>query len=290
MSDNTEKAIDAAADVAGEMAEQMEGVENIIRSLNRAKVQFYLMGMAIGGLTAGIIAYKVAYSRAETKYSKIADAEIEEMRTHYAEKAKALEGEAAKGDLESLVAEKGYLQEEEEVQEEPPPMAVKPPVVVKPATPAPDRLPPKPPEADEAEVRNIFQEAEVTHEWDWVEERKKRSPDIPYVVHIDERDEFEYDSETLTYYEGDDVLCNERDEIIDPDIRDTVVGEANLNRFGHGSGDAAIVYVRNDKLGLLYEIVRSPNYFAEEVHGFHHSGYGKNLERMRLREKHEQED
>lgn len=285
-----DKVIDTTADVAGEMASQLKSMENTIRSLNRAKVQFYLLGMAVGGLTGAVIAYKVAYKRAETKYSKIMDTEIAEVQEHYRAKSRALDGEAAKGDLGSIVAERGYVSEVE-VDE-------KPPMVVKPPTPAPDRNatptnvevnvsvePPAP------QARNIFEEAEITHEWDWLEERKRRSPDIPYVIHYDERHDMDYQEITLTYYDGDDVLCDERDTVMGKDERDAIIGEANLNRFGHGSNDANIVYVRNDRLELIYEICRSPNHYAEEVHGFSHdSDYSRNLERMRIRERNESED
>jgi hypothetical protein len=291
MSENTEKVIDVAADAAGEMAQQLEKMEQTIRSLNRAKVGFYFLGMAIGGATAAVITWKVAYSRAETKYSKIADDEIAEMRRHYLEKGRALESEAAKRPVEEIVRDRGYGTPP--VGNAPPPMAIQPPSAV---VESEDEVAGEPPddESDPPEVKNIFQETEatVTHEWDWHEERRHRSPDIPYVIHYDEREEMEgYSIETLTYYEGDDVLCNERDEIIDPDYqRDQLVGEKNLERFGHGSGDPVIVYIRNDKLEMVYEVVRSPHHYAEEVHGFHHSGYGKNLERMRVRERDEQEE
>jgi hypothetical protein len=96
-----------------------------------------------------------------------------------------------------------------------------------------------------------------------------------------------YDHVTLTYYEVDDVLCNERDEIVDPDRdRENLVGERNLNLFGHGSNDASIVYIRNDKLEIVFEVVKSPNSFAEEVHGFRHEDWDRgNVERMRARER-----
>lgn len=298
--DNTEKAIDAAADVAGEMAQQMEMMEKTIRSLSRAKVQFYCLGMAIGGLTGAVIAYKFAYSRAETKYSKIADDEIAEMRRHYIEKGKALEAEVAKRPVEEIVTERGYSAEVE--VDTPPPMMVQPPKsdIVKPPTPAEDSFTPetlarmraKRIEKESEESRNIFEEAEVNHVWNWHEERRRRSPDIPYVIHYDERHELDFEIVTLTYYTRDDVLCNDRDEVIDPDKRDALIGDGNLDRFGHGSNDASIVYVRNDELELIYEIVKSPHSYSEEVHGFSHydaTSY-KNLERMRVRERDELED
>jgi hypothetical protein len=89
------------------------------------------------------------------------------------------------------------------------------------------------------------------------------------VIHREERDEADaYDSVTFTYYEADDVICNERDEVIPEGDRERIFGEANLEKFGHGSGDATTVYIRNDQLEMDIEVIRSPNSYAEEVHGF----------------------
>jgi hypothetical protein len=64
-----------------------------------------------------------------------------------------------------------------------------------------------------------------------------------------------------------------------------------LDRFGHGSNDPSIVYIRNDTLEIIYEVVKSPHYYAEEVHGFKHEDlYRGNLERMRARERDDNED
>lgn len=290
----TEVITEATADAAAEVAKQAEAVEQFVRSLNKIKLQFGLLGVAIGAVAGATTAFYIGYRQAETKYGKIADDEIAVMRQHYRNRAKALEGTAQKSDLESLVTEKGYST---------PPMAVQPPDAV---IESEDEIAGEPP--DEAEMgadettpdvekfvsttRNVFREAEVNDKWDYQEELKQRSPDIPYVIHYDERHELEdYDEVTLTYYEGDDVLCNDRDEIVDPDRRNELVGERNLNLFGHGSNDASIVYVRNDKLEIIFEVVRSPNHFAEEVHGFSHEAYGRgNLERMRARERDDQDE
>lgn len=238
--------------------------------------------------------------RAERKYSQIADDEIAEMREHYQAKGRALEADKGKGDLESIVKERGYSppQPEESVS---PPMAVQPPssVIV-------EESKPNPPPDDSAmaetdvegpngvKVRNIFRDRQETPSlptWDEHAERRRRSSDRPYVIHRDERHEMEgYSEVSLTYYAKDDVLCDETDEIMDPARRDDAVGEANLDRFGHGSGEPEIVYIRNDNLEIMYEIVRSPNSYAEEVHGFQHESWARdNLEKMRSRERYEDE-
>jgi hypothetical protein len=282
----TEVVTEAAADVASEVAQQAEQMETFIRSMNKVKVQFTLLGAAIGAAAGAMASFAITYRRVERKYSKIADTEIAEMREHYLEKGKALEAEAAKRPLDEIVQEQGYSASENE-EDAPPPMVVKPPI------PEPDISRPFP-TTDQSEqpeeVRNIFKETEVTHEWDWHAERRSRSPDVPYVIHKDEVEEMDYQVITVTYYTRDDVLCYDNDEVIDPDRRDEIIGDDNLDRFGHGSQDASIVYIRNDKLELVYEVVKSPNAYAEEVHGFQHTDYSRNLERMRARERDEQED
>jgi hypothetical protein len=192
------------------------------------------------------------------------------MRKHYRDKATALENTVAKPNLETLVREQGYTED--------PPMAVTPPSSVVEA--AKDAV--EDPRSGVKE-ENVYDKPRVSEEevgmpvvdnnWDYGKERLRRSPNRPYVIHRDEKDESEdtYDTVSYTYYEEDDVLSNERDEVIGKEERDALIGEANLNRFGHGSGDPSIVYIRNDKLEMQMEIVRSSNSYAEEVHGFQHS-------------------
>lgn len=295
MTDVPETIQEAVAETAEAVADHTEAFAVAVRSLTKAKIQFTALGYAMGAATGAFIAWKIAYSRAETKFSQIADEEIAEMRDHYQRKAVALDSKEQKISLEELVTEKGYVSTDDEK----PPMAVTPPPAVVEAaaetvseetTRVPPPVPVKEAEPVEVEHRNIFRDAgnttEIMDSWDYQKELRLRSPDAPYVIHYDERNEFEdYQEMTLTYYDGDNVLCNERDEVIGEGIeRDTMVGEGNLNRFGHGSNDPQIVYVRNDKLELVFEIVKSPNSYAEEVHGFTHDSYS-NIERMRRRER-----
>lgn len=228
----------------------------------------FLSGLS--GLTIGsAVSYFLTRRLLETKYNQIAEEEIAEMREHYQNKIVALENNGTKPSIEEIVREKGYSSASVK-----PPMAVTPPTAVVEAAAelleeevetAVVEEPPKP------QNRNIFEEARVVDDWNYDKERARRTPMRPYVIHYDEREELPYEEGTLTYYSADDVLCNELDEVIgDPD-RDRIVGEANLELFGHGSNDAHIVYIRNDTLEAQYEVVKSPNSYAEEVHGFEHA-------------------
>lgn len=280
MADTEEKIIDTAANIAGDIAHQAEDVEQIIRSLTRTKVQYYFLGMVVGGITGAAIAYKVAYSRANTKYSKIAEDDITSIREHYHERSRALEEKAPKRSLVEIIEEQGYSKTPDEAaSEEGPPMAVQPPEPTMSVYSDEERAA----YTEDAKNRNIFEDAEITHEWNIQNELRKRSPDVPYVIHYDEVAEMEgYSQMTLTYYTYDNVLANERDEVMDPDERTNLIGEDALERFGHGSKDASIVFIRNDRLELVMEIVKSPNSYSEVVHGFsHEEGYVKNLKKMK---------
>lgn len=270
----TEAATEAVAEVAEEVADQATNVAEVSRGLSGRDVGLVFGGLVVGAGIGGAITYFVLGRKLETKYSEIAAEEVAQMREHYNQKAVALEAEAGKGDLADIVRERGYATEPEE--ESTPPMAMAPPAsVVEAAEEAKEdeeaEVPPPADEDPEPRVRNIFEEHadQVEDEWDWHKERSQRSPLRPYVIHIEERDEHDaYDGVTYTYYEQDDVVCDERDEVIDEKRREEIIGEDNLSKFGHGSGSASIVYVRNDKLEMDIEVVQSPNSYAEEVHGF----------------------
>ena len=89
----------------------------------------------------------------------------------------------------------------------------------------------------------------------------------PFVISREEFDEGypHFDKITITYYENDDVLADEQDEVI-PDI-EAVVGYDSLGRFGDMSDDDCVVYVRNGRLGADYEIVLAQESYTESVLG-----------------------
>jgi hypothetical protein len=63
----------------------------------------------------------------------------------------------------------------------------------------------------------------------------------------------DYDKITVLYFSNGFIL-DEYDEVID-DV-DAVIGLKNLPYFGYGSSDKDALYVRNDKLKILYEVLR----------------------------------
>lgn len=104
--------------------------------------------------------------------------------------------------------------------------------------------------------------------FDYAEEEKLRSPHAPYVISKEEFGENEdsYEQVTITYFVGDDVVMDEKEEVIEN--QDEVVGEDNLLRFGDGSGNPHIVYIRNEKLTLDFEVIKDMNKYSEKILGF----------------------
>jgi len=126
---------------------------------------------------------------------------------------------------------------------------------------------------------NVFDKEE--DEWDW-SEIDHRDPTKPYIIHHDEfmQGEKDYEQQTVTYFEGDDVLTDDRDGRID-DVEDTV-GEDNLMKFGHGSKDNNVVYIRNDRMCVDFEVMRSTGKYSEQVLGFiEHSDSRQSIRRFR---------
>lgn len=109
---------------------------------------------------------------------------------------------------------------------------------------------------------NIF--AEEGDGWDYDVEVASRKSTEPYVIHQDEfySDESGLDQVTLCYYAADDIMCDEQDSPIYN--YKLILGEL---KFGHGSGDPNVVYIRNEARRGEYEVLYHSGSFAEEVHG-----------------------
>jgi len=76
----------------------------------------------------------------------------------------------------------------------------------------------------------------------------------------------EYEQVNLTYFEGDDVLADEMDSVIND--TESLVGNDNLLHWGWGSGNHEMVYVQNDELSTVFEIARNKGSYAKDVLGF----------------------
>lgn len=85
----------------------------------------------------------------------------------------------------------------------------------------------------------------------------------PEVIAPEETWEQDYPMITLTWYEGDGVLADERDKIIGN--IDEMVGEDFASHFGEYEDDT--VYIRNPKFKAYYEILRDYGSYSEVVGG-----------------------
>ena len=84
--------------------------------------------------------------------------------------------------------------------------------------------------------------------------------DGPYIIDPGEVGELDYEVIELVYYEGDHVLADELDEIVD-DVEGTV-GKANLEKFGEYDS----ICVRNDMRRVDYEILLDVREFTEATY------------------------
>lgn len=118
---------------------------------------------------------------------------------------------------------------------------------------------------EEVEIvsKNIFDNHGPSDEYDL--DLSNQGTDRPYIISNEmfEDSELQYNQTTLTYYEGDGVLVDDRDQPLT--IKPTL-GEGTL-KFGNASGDVNLVYIRNEKLEVDFEVCRAMGTYAEEVLG-----------------------
>ena len=121
---------------------------------------------------------------------------------------------------------------------------------------------PEPQDEDPSKRHNVF--AQSGHDWDYDAELAARTSNEPYILHHEEfhSEESGYTQQTLCYYQGDNQVTDEQDSPVYN--FPTILGDL---RFGHGSGDPNVVYIRNDKLRAEYEVLLHSGSYAKEVLG-----------------------
>lgn len=225
-----------------------------------------LIGVAVVAAgAAGFIAWKISEKRTSARYEEILKDEIEQAKELYMRLGKAGDYSTPESTVKALVPDEvvdavvSYSGREKQggirydkVSDVPAPEPMEETVQVV---------------ATEKTV-NVFVESAVDPSvWDYNHEIANREPDKPYVISLAEFRENEegHEQQTLQYYQGDDVLCDSRDEPID--AVDYTVGDDNLVRFGHGSEDNNVVYIRNERLDTDFEVLRSAGHYQKEVLG-----------------------
>lgn len=231
--------------------------QKIVRLVNRRFVRTSALSVVSLGIGSGIT-YLVMNKKLETKYANLFDQEMEQAKTFYQITQNKPEPEEIANKYredkevdpimgQALDALKEY-QGKSTVTDEPHP--------------------------EDIIVENIFDRD--GDKIDWAAEKALRNTVDPYIISSEEfyQNENDYEQMSLTYYEGDDILSDGKDEPVQS-VEHTV-GLWAFNRFGHGSDDPNVVYIRNGRLSMDFEVMRNEGSFAEEVHGI----TGKSIRHM----------
>lgn len=237
-----------------------------VSEIARMKSTQIAVASVLSAAAGAVAGYMYALKLLEKKFAELALEEIEDARLYYARRNK--DGEFA----DPVALASGYA---DEVVEEISEKLVESKTFAEQLGYIPGEPPAKQDEKQQIEVKeslskNIFDSSQPVEdeddEFDLEAEKQKRDPKRPYILSHDEffNAEYDWNQNSLTYFQGDDVLVDEQDSPIN-DVRNTI-GEENL-RFGHGSKDANIVYIRNHKLELDFEVTRSFGKYTEEVLG-----------------------
>ena len=270
-----------AEPVVEQVAEALVETLGPVESYIRVGHQWIAAGF-VGGLGLGLVGgYFFAKKRLETKYDKIAQEEIDEARDYY-RAAKAATEARLKQPLEEVVEYLGYEKTENTIgtftdsdtadaEEDQAREPVKYHNMPEPGVEA---------------TQTVFEAHPPSeHEWNMPAElmARKQNPGVPYVIHLDEFGELheeDYTTVCYTWYYEEEILADERDEPVDN--IDETVGLDNLQRFGHGSGNAHVVMVRNEDTKTDIEISRSDGKYVDNVTPFLQHQYYQ-VEKMRKR-------
>lgn len=235
--------------VAEEVASNLEELASATRRLNTTNIGLVLGGAIVGFAVGFYIGHRYNKEKIKAEAYSQSEKEVEKIRELYQQKTVAAE---PKPSVEQVMEERGYSTKEIETQ----PRPTKPSVVVEePVHSAPP-------------VVTYEGGKDKNRGWSYPNELQNRSDEKPYIIHQDEfkHGESGYDQTTYTYYAADEVMVEEGS--IEPIQNvDVTVGLANLHRFGHGSDDIDVVFIRNDQLELEIEVCRHPGSFEEEVVG-----------------------
>lgn len=118
--------------------------------------------------------------------------------------------------------------------------------------------------------RNVFEEQEMTD--DDTEEQfpviGPRESGRPYVIDFATFDagELGYRNITLTNY-ADGALVEEGDRNEDLNVAQDLIGEESLEHLGWERGQPNVVYVRNDRLRVDYEVISDERRFGADMLG-----------------------
>ncbi len=249
--------------IAEEIATNLEEVAEVTRKIGSAAgFGYFGVGLIIGAGIGFYYGHKYLKEKLRAEAFEESKAEVEQIREAYSARAVVQE---KPGTPEEIVKGQGYAHAgspgAENASSDTTVTRLKPPVPVQ--EPIQYHRAPPPPEP-----------TKPVHDpqWNFEEELAKRIPGEPHVIHEDEYHETEdglprpgWTQTAMTYYARDDVLTNEDGEVV-PNAEE-VIGNYNL-RFGVGSTDPDLVFIRNPERMLEMEVTRVDKSYEEYVLGF----------------------
>lgn len=252
--ETTLNAVEKTIDVVEEQIETIERIPKLALNGTTKRQQMVILGVTavVSALVAGGTTYILASRRLKVRYEKIAEQEIADAKKFYSvlhKKDEFADPTALADPYEDQVDNLKYKSPVDgpyETEKHLVPIVEVVPVV----------------------ESVLLAKTMGPIDFDYAHELRDRGFDAPYILHYDEfmQNNPEHEQVRVTYYEGDDVLADERDQPV-PDT-DATVGDDNLSRFGHGSGDENVVYIRNERLKIDFEVARSGETFTDAVLGF----------------------
>ncbi|QBZ73601.1 hypothetical protein SEA_ROSAASANTEWAA_37 [Streptomyces phage RosaAsantewaa] len=112
----------------------------------------------------------------------------------------------------------------------------------------------------------IDEEADAMAKFPNQDDSANKAPyQISFEVFDDPEDGFEKIS--LSYFEGDGVVVDETDEVVTPRRVQETITKKLLTDFDAEADDPNVIYIRNEKFNMDFEVTRSPNSYAVEVLG-----------------------
>lgn len=202
-----------------------------------------LKGMLIFGLGA-VAGFGAGWYVFKTKYKRIADTEIDEVKKYYLDKHLKEQKK-----VEELINDSKKIDAAIEKYEK----------VAETEKKEPSKAPQKTKYNKVGEEKKEDEEVKAE-----AESPEEDEPTKPYLITEDEflNDKNEYDKISLTYYMLDDTLADEFDEMID--IEEAISSDI----FNQIAGSDEDLYVRNNTLETDFEIMKVEGSFHDKYGGF----------------------
>lgn len=245
-----------ASEVTEQVAEQLEEAAEATRQIDTRALGYFFAGIGVGVAVGFIFGYRFNKEKIKAETLRESEEEIEQIREFYQQKLLAALPKPSVGEL---VEERGYSVKVEDEE------------LIRPLRPTVPVREPSQETRPLSSLPRIFRTEIASKDknegWSFPQEMGRRSPDNPYIIHQDEyaRNETDYTQVTYIYYAEDDILADEDETILHN--RENLIGVGVLSRFGHGTDDYNILYIRNPLLELEIEICRSPGSYESEVLG-----------------------